>query len=79
MMHINVKGLLGAAAGEHRARLRKVVVESSLHRMDSRASSHMEAPILSYTIGDFFRWGACEVGPAQVGGLSGFGGDHLTT
>jgi hypothetical protein len=38
----------------------------------------MEAPHpFRYTLGDFFQVWGVKLGPAQVGGLEGLGGDHL--
>lgn len=53
-------------------------VESSLHTHDSTGIIHMEAPHpFNYTLGDFFAVWGVKLGPAQVGGLKGLGGDHL--
>jgi hypothetical protein len=53
-------------------------VESSLHTHDSTGIIHMEAPYpFNYTLGDFFAVWGVKLGPAQVGGLKGLGGDHL--
>jgi hypothetical protein len=53
-------------------------IESSMHTHDSTGIIHMEAPHpFRYTLGDFFSvWGVA-LGPAQVGGLKGLGGDQL--
>jgi hypothetical protein len=53
-------------------------VESSMHTHDSTGIIHMEAPHpFRYTLGDFFQVWGVKLGPAQVGGLRGLGGDHL--
>jgi len=53
-------------------------VESSMHTHDSTGIIHMEAPHpYNYTLGDFFAVWGVKLGPAQVGGLTGYGGDHL--
>jgi hypothetical protein len=39
---------------------------------------HMEASHpFNFTLGDFFSVWGVKLGPAQLGGLSGYGGDHL--
>jgi hypothetical protein len=77
MVHVYVDGLLsplpaniGLDSAKH--------LESSLHTHDSTGIVHMEAAHpYRFTLGDFFSvWGVA-LGPAQVGGLKGFGGDHL--
>jgi len=77
MLHIYVDGLLvplPANIGLDPAKR----VESSMHTHDSTGIMHMEAPHpYSYTLGDFFSVWGVKLGPAQVGGLTGFGGDHL--
>jgi hypothetical protein len=53
-------------------------LESSMHTHDSTGIIHMEAPRpFGYTLGDFFSVWGVKLGPAQVGGLKGYGGDHL--
>jgi hypothetical protein len=53
-------------------------IESSMHTHDSTGIIHMEAPHpFNYTLGDFFAVWGVKLGPAQVGGLKGLGGDHL--
>lgn len=53
-------------------------IESSLHTHDSTGIIHIEAPHpFNYTLGDFFAVWGVKLGPAQVGGLKGLGGDHL--
>jgi hypothetical protein len=77
MVHIYVNGLLSplpANIGLDSAK----GLESSLHTHDSTGIIHMEAPHpYRYTLGDFFSVWGVKLGPAQVGGLSGYGGDHL--
>jgi hypothetical protein len=52
--------------------------ESSMHTHDRAGIIHMEAPHpYNYTLGDFFSVWGVKFGPAQVGGLKGYGGDHL--
>jgi hypothetical protein len=53
-------------------------IESSMHTHDGTGIIHMEAPHpYKYTLGDFFSVWGVKLGPAQVGGLKGLGGDHL--
>ncbi|HEY0517578.1 MAG TPA: hypothetical protein VGD00_10690 [Solirubrobacteraceae bacterium] len=53
-------------------------VESSMHTHDSTGIIHMEAPRpFNYTLGDFFAVWGVKLGPAQLGGLKGYGGDRL--
>jgi hypothetical protein len=53
-------------------------LESSLHTHDHTGIIHMEASHrYNYTLGDFFSVWGVKFGPAQLGGLSGYGGDHL--
>jgi hypothetical protein len=77
MLHIYVGGLLvplPANIGLDPAKK----LESSMHTHDSTGIVHMEAPHpFRYTLGDFFAVWGVKLGPAQVGGLTGFGGDHL--
>jgi hypothetical protein len=77
MVHIYVSGLLSplpANIGLNSAK----GLESSLHTHDSTGIIHMEAPHpYRYTLGDFFSVWGVKLGPAQVGGLTGLGGDHL--
>src|SRR5258706_14560229 len=75
MLHIYINGLLAplpANIGLDPAK----GVESSMHTHDSTGIIHMEAPHpFSYTLGDFFAVWGVKLGPAQVGGLTGYGGD----
>ena len=77
MLHIYVDGLLSpvpADIGIDSAH----GTESSMHTHDATGVIHMEAPKpFPYTLGDFFGVWGVTLGPAQVGGLSGLGGDHL--
>jgi hypothetical protein len=77
LLHVYVNGLLSpvpADVGIDRAK----GVESSLHTHDATGIIHMEAPRpYRYTLGDFFSVWGVKLGPAQVGGLKGLGGDHL--
>jgi hypothetical protein len=53
-------------------------IEASLHTHDSTGIIHMEAEHpFNFTLGDFFTVWGVKLGPAQVGGLSGYGGDKL--
>jgi hypothetical protein len=77
LLHIYVNGLLvplpkdiGIDAAHH--------LLSSLHTHDSSGVIHMEAPHrFNFTLGDFFAVWGVKLGPDQVGGLKGLGGDHL--
>ena len=77
LLHIYVNGLLSplpANIGLDPAK----GIELSLHTHDSTGIIHMEAPHpFKYTLGDFFSVWGVKLGPAQVGGLKGYGGDHL--
>jgi hypothetical protein len=77
MLHIYVNGLLSPLPADIGLDPAKGV-ESSMHTHDSTGVIHMEAPHpFSYTLGDFFSVWGVKLGPAQVGGLTGYGGDHL--
>jgi hypothetical protein len=77
LLHIYVKGLLvsppanvGLDPAKH--------IESSMHTHDRTGIMHMEAPHrYPYTLGDFFSVWGVKLGPAQLGGLTGLGGDKL--
>jgi hypothetical protein len=77
MLHVYVNGLLspvpadiGIEAGKGR--------EASLHTHDGTGIVHMETNRrYPFTLGDFFSVWGVKLGPAQVGGLTGLGGDHL--
>jgi hypothetical protein len=77
LLHIYVGGLLSplpANIGLDSAK----GLESSMHTHDSTGIIHMEAPhAFNYTLGDFFSVWGVKLGPAQVGGLTGYGGSHL--
>lgn len=77
MLHIYVKGLLSALPADIGIDQAKGL-ESSMHTHDSTGIIHMEAPRpYNYTLGDFFSVWGVKLGPAQLGALSGYGGDHL--
>jgi hypothetical protein len=77
LLHIYVNGLLvplpthiGLDSSRH--------IQSSLHTHDRSGIIHMEAAHpFEYTLGDFFAVWGVKLGPAQVGGLTGEGGDRL--
>ncbi|MDE3069402.1 MAG: hypothetical protein KGJ43_01600 [Acidobacteriota bacterium] len=77
MLHIYVNGTLvplPADIGIDRSR----GIETSIHTHDGTGIIHMEAAHpFNFTLGDFFAVWGVKLGPAQVGGLSGLGGDHL--
>jgi hypothetical protein len=77
LLHIYVNGLLSnlpANIGIYPAK----GLESSLHTHDRTGVVHMEASHpFNFTLGDFFSVWGVKLGPAQLGGLSGYGGDHL--
>src|SRR6202171_1085346 len=77
LLHIYVNGLLSplpANIGLDPAK----GIESSMHTHDRTGIIHMEAPYpYNYTLGDFFSVWGVKFGPAQLGGLSGYGGDKL--
>ncbi len=77
MLHIYVNGLLAPLPAEIGLDSAKGL-EASMHTHDSTGIIHMEAPHpFNYTLGDFFAVWGVKLGPAQVGGLTGLGGDHL--
>jgi hypothetical protein len=77
MLHIYVNGLLKPLAANIGLDPAKGI-ESSMHTHDGTGIIHMEAPHpYNYTLGDFFSVWGVKLGPAQVGGLKGYGGDHL--
>jgi len=77
LLHIYVNGLLvplAAKIGLDPARH----LESSLHTHDHTGIIHMEAAHpFNFTLGDFFSVWGVKFGPAQLGALVGYGGDHL--
>jgi hypothetical protein len=77
LLHIYVNGLLSPLPAEIGLDPAKGI-ESSLHTHDSSGIIHMEAPhAYPFTLGDFFAVWGVKLGPAQVGGLTGYGGNHL--
>jgi hypothetical protein len=77
MLHIYVDGLLRPLAANIGLDSAKGL-ESSMHTHDATGIIHMEAPHpFNYTLGDFFSVWGVKLGPAQVGGLKGAGGDRL--
>jgi hypothetical protein len=77
MLHIYVNGLLAPLPAEIGLDPAQGI-ESSMHTHDGTGIIHMEAPHpFNYTLGDFFAVWGVKLGPAQVGGLTGLGGDHL--
>jgi hypothetical protein len=53
-------------------------IETSLHTHDSTGIIHMETVHpYRFTLGDFFKVWGVKLGPEQVGGLRGLGGDKL--
>ena len=77
MLHIYVNGLLSPLPADIGLDSAKGL-ESSMHTHDGTGIIHMEAPHpYDYTLGDFFSVWGVKLGPAQVGGLKGYGGDHL--
>jgi hypothetical protein len=77
MVHIYVDGLLVALPANIGLDPAKHL-ESSLHTHDQTGIIHMEAAHpFKFTVGDFFSVWGVKLGPAQLGGLTGYGGDHL--
>jgi hypothetical protein len=77
MLHIYVNGLLSPLPADIGLDSAKGI-ESSMHTHDGTGIIHMEAPHpYKYTLGDFFAVWGVKLGPAQVGGLKGYGGDRL--
>jgi len=77
MLHIYVNDLLRPLPADIGLDSAKGI-ESSMHTHDGTGIIHMEAPYpFKYTLGDFFSVWGVKLGPAQVGGLKGYGGDHL--
>jgi hypothetical protein len=77
MLHIYVNGLLVPLPAEIGI-VKSKGLETSLHTHDSSGIVHMEAEHpYNFTLGDFFAVWGVKLGPAQVGGLKGLGGDHL--
>jgi hypothetical protein len=77
MLHIYVDGLLQPVPKDVGIEASKGF-ETSLHTHDATGIIHMEAPHpYHFTLGDFFAVWGVKLGPAQVGGLTGLGGDRL--
>jgi hypothetical protein len=77
MLHIYVNGLLSPVPADIGIEVSKGR-ETSLHTHDSTGIVHMETNHrYPFTLGDFFSVWGVKLGPAQVGGLTGLGGDHL--
>jgi hypothetical protein len=77
MLHIYIDGVLSPLPADIGLDPAKKL-ESSMHTHDGTGIIHMEAPHpFKYTLGDFFAVWGVKLGPAQVGGLTGLGGDHL--
>lgn len=77
MLHIYVNGLLVPLPADIGI-VKSKGLETSLHTHDGSGIIHMEADHpYKFTLGDFFAVWGVKLGPAQVGGLKGLGGDHL--
>jgi hypothetical protein len=77
MLHIYVNGLLSPIPADIGIEVSKGR-ETSLHTHDSTGIIHMETNHpYPFTLGDFFSVWGVKLGPAQVGGLTGLGGDRL--
>jgi hypothetical protein len=77
LLHIYVNGLLSPLAANIGLDPAKGV-ESSLHTHDRTGIIHMEASHpYRFTLGDFFAVWGVKLGPGQLGGLTGYGGDRL--
>jgi hypothetical protein len=77
MLHIYVHGLL-VPVPANIGREPQRHLEASLHTHDRTGIIHMEAThAYRFTLGDFFTVWGVKLGPAQVGGLKGLGGDKL--
>jgi hypothetical protein len=77
MLHVYVNGLLSPVPADIGIEASKGF-ETSLHTHDSTGIIHMEARRrYPFTLGDFFAVWGVKLGPAQLGGLTGLGGDHL--
>jgi hypothetical protein len=77
LLHIYVDGLLAPVAANVGLDPAKHL-ESSLHTHDRTGVIHMESAYpYRFTLGDFFSVWGVKLGPAQVGGLRGYGGDRL--
>jgi hypothetical protein len=77
MLHVYVNGLLVPVPAEIGLDPAKHI-ESSLHTHDHTGIVHMEAAHpYNFTLGDFFSVWGVKLGPARLGGLTGYGGDKL--
>jgi hypothetical protein len=77
MLHIYVNGLLVPLPADIGIDKSKKL-ETSLHTHDGTGIVHMEAPHrFGFTLGDFFKVWGVKLGPAQLGSLTGLGGDKL--
>jgi hypothetical protein len=77
MLHIYVNGLLVPMPADIGLDPKRHI-ESSLHTHDRTGVIHMEAAHpYNFTLGDFFGVWGVKLGPAQLGGLTGFGGNKL--
>jgi hypothetical protein len=77
LLHIYVNGLLVPLAANIGLDPAKHL-ESPLHTHDHTGIIHMEAAHpFNFTLGDFFMVWGVKLGPAQLGRLTGYGGDHL--
>jgi hypothetical protein len=77
MLRMYINGLLAPLPADIGLEQAKGI-ESSMHTHDGTGIIHMEAPHpFNYTLGDFFSVWGVKLGPAQVGGLKGLGGNHL--
>lgn len=77
MLHVYVNGLLQPVPKDIGIEVGKQF-EASMHTHDGTGIVHMEAPRrYPFTLGDFFSVWGVKLGPAQVGGLTGLGGDRL--
>jgi hypothetical protein len=77
LLHIYVNGLLVPLAANIGLDPAKHL-ESSLHTHDHTGVIHMEAAHpFPFTLGDFFSVWGVKLGPAQLGGLTGYGAEKL--
>ncbi len=77
LLHIYIDGLLSPVAANVGLNPAKHL-ESSLHTHDQTGVIHMESGYpYNFTLGDFFSVWGVKLGPEQVGGLRGYGGDRL--
>jgi hypothetical protein len=77
MLHIYVNGLLSPIPADIGIEVSKGR-ETSLHTHDKTGIIHMETNRrYPFTLGDFFSVWGVKLGPAQLGALTGLGGNHL--